>query len=183
MDWVTIVALVLVPVAAAVWSRLIGVETVFDGVRRWLQRRGPVGLWLYSGFTCRLCATVQGALVLVAGLLTGGPVGVVAQGLTFGLAAAAAGVVARHWFDVTLQRAAYREQVLVQATELEYGPRLQIIQTRTTADGVEIAVAPLSTADELALPASIVNVELLDPQGMIRDGWEPYTLDPDMFEG
>jgi hypothetical protein len=179
------VAWLLVPFAAALWSRLVGVEAVFEPLRSRLAGGNRFGRWLLSGFQCVTCSAVQAGLLLGAWVAVPGPVGIVGRALTVGMTAALLAVLVRNAFDVALNRAQYRATIAKQATELGgEGPRYRIVQTRTTVEGTEIAVAPMTSADELLAPRNITTVSIVPTAAPLGNGWTAYhaALDTDGFD-
>lgn len=179
------VAWLLAPFAAALWSRLISVEAVFEPLRGRLALGGRFAQWLLSGFRCAACSTIQAGLVLSFWSAVPGWFGAIGRVLTVAMAAALAGVLARNVFDATVNHAQYRATVAKQAVELGgEGPRYRLIQTRSTDDGTEVAIAPMTTADELMAPRRITSVSIVPINTPPLDGWEPYwpTFDDPGFE-
>lgn len=168
-------AWLLVPFAAALWSRLVSVEAVFEPLRGRLGRGGRFAAWLLSGFRCAACSTIQAGLVLTFWSAVPGWFGQIGRVLTVAMSVALVGVVARNMYDAAINLAQYRATVAKQAVDLGgEGPRYRIIQTRATADGTEVAIAPMTTADELMSPRRITSVSVVPINTPPLDGWEPY---------
>lgn len=168
-------AWLLVPFAAALWSRLVSVEAVFEPLRSRLASGGRFAVWLLSGFRCAACSTIQAGLVLTFWSAVPGWFGQIGRVLTVAMSAALVGVVARNLYDAAVNRAQYRATVAKQAVELGgQGPRYRIIQTRSTDTGTEVAIAPMTSADELASPRHITSVSIVPINTAPLEGWEPY---------
>ena len=170
LGWLTVLALLLSPLAAAHWSRLIGVEQVFAPLRARLRKGGRFASWLLGGFECATCAATQFAVFVPLGIGFGFGVFTVfdvraglwaAAGLetvVVGLGLASLAVVARHAMDAK-------------------GPRFTIVHVRTNNGQTDIAVAPVSATDTLAMPTNIGEIFVVPTESanLPPDGWDRYT--------
>lgn len=191
LGWLTVLALLFAPLAAAHWSRIIGVEQVSAPLRARLRKGGRLSLWLLGGFECATCSVTQFAVFVPLGVAAGFGIHVVwgwdaglwvAVGLEtviIGLGVASIAVVVRHAVDAVGGQWQWKagHTKAFDATELDGGPRFTIVHVRQTKTGVDIAIAPVSATDTLAMPAGIGEVFVVPTEtaSLPPDGWDRYT--------
>ena len=191
LGWLTVLALLLSPLAAAHWSRLIGVEQVFAPLRARLRKGGRFASWLLGGFECATCSATQFAVFVPLGIGAGFGIYTVfdvraglwvAAGLetvVVGLGLASLAVVARHAMDATGGAWQWKSghTKTYDSAELTQGPRFTIVHVRTTNGNTDIAVAPVSATDTLAMPANIGEIFVVPTESanLPPDGWDRYT--------
>ena len=189
--WLTILALLLSPLAAAHWSRLIGVEQVFAPLRARLRKGGRFSKRTLEGFECATCSTTQFAVFVPAtigggvwshavfgwqaGLWVAGAV----ETIVVGLGIASLAVVARHAVDATGAAWSWRSAHArtYDSAELANGPRFTIVHVRTVNGTTDIALAPAGATDTLALPPNIGETFIVPTESanIPPDGWDRYT--------
>ena len=191
LGWLTVLALLLSPLAAAHWSRLIGVEQVFAPLRSRLRKGGRFALWLLGGFECATCSATQFAVFVPVGVGAGFGVFAafdisaglwVAAGLetiVVGLGLASLAVVARHAMDATGGAWQWKSShtKTYDSSELSQGPRFTIVHVRTIDGQTDIALAPVSATDTLAMPTGIGEIFVVSTESanLPPDGWDRYT--------